>query len=175
MVLATQNPHEHYGTYPLPESQRDRFSLRIDIGYAAADVEAKLLERAPQRRIASREPDAGANHGTAAELLAAQAAADDITVHPDIARYAQSVVGQTRNSTGLRLGVSTRGALAWIGAARARAFLSGRAFVSIDDVQDLAVPALAHRVLTRDETSSDGTALAGELIRAILASTPVPL
>ena len=133
MVIATQNPSEHHGTYPLPESQRDRFMLRVAMGYAAADIEAALLagahaESAPLDAVCS--PDA---------IVAARRAVDAVFVHADLAGYAQRVVQATRVHEGVRLGVSTRGALAWMRAARAHAWLDGRTQVVIDDLQDLAV------------------------------------
>jgi MoxR-like ATPase len=171
-VIATQNPEEHHGTYPLPESQRDRFLLRLSMGYAAADVEAALLQsggvessaRAPAQRVVDAN--------TLTEL---QDAAKRVHLHADLAAYAQRVVQATRESAAIRLGVSTRGALAWTAAARARALLEGRAQVGIDDLQDLAVPALAHRILPTQAGTGDQAAYAQELIRELIASVPVPL
>jgi MoxR-like ATPase len=162
MVLATQNPLEHHGTYPLPESQRDRFTLCVSLGYAAAEIEAELLANPPSvgPLEAVTDPDT---------VAAAQRRAAEMFLHADLAAYAQRVVQATREHAGLRLGVSTRGALAWVAAARARAFLRDRSHVSIDDLQDLAVPALAHRVLR----SATGSAT-DDVIRTIVASTAVP-
>jgi len=167
MVIATQNPTEHYGTYPLPESQRDRFMLRLEMGYAVADVEAELL--------------AGKGESSAAPLavctldaiLAAQAGAQEVFVHPDLAAYAQRVIHATRNHASVRLGVSTRGGIAWVRAARARAWIDKRAQLSIDDLHDLAVPTLAHRLIA-SAASDDGVAVAAERVREIVATTPVP-
>ena len=166
MVIATQNPLEHYGTYPLPESQRDRFVLRLSMGYAAPDVEAALLQgshtaEAPQAVVT---PD---------DVSSAQRAARDIFVHPDLARYAQAIVQATREHPRARLGVSTRGALAWVAAARAKALLGGREQVSLDDLQELAVAALAHRVLP-SLASDEASASSEEIVREITATVPVP-
>lgn len=166
MVIATQNPLEHYGTYPLPESQRDRFVLRLSMGYAAADVEAALLQgtntgEAPQAVVSPED------------VLAAQRAARDVFLHADLATYAQAVVQATREHPRARLGVSTRGALAWVSAARARAMLQGREQVALDDLQELAVPALAHRVLP-SLASDEASASSEELIREVTANVPVP-
>jgi len=166
MVIATQNPLEHYGTYPLPESQRDRFVLRLSMGYAAPDVEAALLQGshtagAPQAVVT---PD---------DVLSAQRAARAVFVHPDLAKYAQAIVQATREHPRARLGVSTRGALAWVAAARAKALLGGREQVSLDDLQELAVAALAHRVLP-SLASDEASASSEELIREITATVPVP-
>jgi MoxR-like ATPase len=98
-----------------------------------------------------------------------------VFVHEDIARYAQKVIAATRESGALRLGVSTRGALAWMSAARARAHLDGRTQVSIDDLQELAVPALAHRILPGGGAAGDSVAVAEEMVRDILAQVPVPV
>jgi MoxR-like ATPase len=162
MVLATQNPLEHHGTYPLPESQRDRFTLCVSLGYAAADIEAELLASPPPTRPVQPATDPET-------IAAAQERAAAVLLHPDLAVYAQRVVQATREHDGLRLGVSTRGALAWVAAARARAFLRDRTHVTIDDLQDLAVAALAHRVV-RSATGSSPE----EVIRTIVASTIVP-
>lgn len=166
MVIATQNPLEHYGTYPLPESQRDRFVLRLSMGYAAPQVEAALLQ-------GSRTAAATRAVVTPDDVLAAQQAARDIFVHADLATYAQAVVQATREHPRARLGVSTRGALAWMSAARARALLGSREQVSLDDLQELAVPALAHRVLP-SLASDEAGASSEELIREITATVPVP-
>jgi len=170
-VIATQNPEEHHGTYPLPESQRDRFMLRISMGYAAAEIEAALLQTGgvdPQARAAKQVT----NPATLTEL---QDAAKRVHLHPDLAAYAQRMVQSTRDSAAIRLGVSTRGALAWVAAARARALLEGRAQVGIDDLQELAVPALAHRIMPTQAGTGDQAAYAQELIRELIASVPVPL
>ncbi len=166
MVIATQNPLEHYGTYPLPESQRDRFVLRLSMGYAAADVEAALLQgngTRPQTEAVVSPQD----------VLAAQRAAQKVFVHADLAAYAQAVVQATREHPRARLGVSTRGALAWVAAARARALLQGREQISLDDLQDLAIAALAHRVLP-SLASDEASASSEELVREITATVPVP-
>jgi MoxR-like ATPase len=178
VVIATQNPEEHHGTYPLPESQRDRFLLRLSMGYASAEVEAALLLSGGVQ-VSARAP-AGSARGSSgvespAALLELQAAATRVHLHPDLARYAQQLVQSTREAAEIRLGVSTRGALAWVAAARARALLGGRGQVSIDDLQELAVPALAHRVVPAQAGSGDQVALAQELIRELIASAPVPV
>ncbi len=166
MVIATQNPLEHYGTYPLPESQRDRFVLRLSMGYAAPEIEAALLtgdgKTRPIDAVVGPE-----------DVRSAQVAASKIFLHADLATYAQAVVQATREHPRARLGVSTRGALAWVAASRARALLAGRDQVSLDDLQDLAVPALAHRVLP-NLASDDASASSEEVVREIIASVPVP-
>jgi MoxR-like ATPase len=169
-VLATQNPQEHHGTYPLPESQRDRFLMRVSMGYAAPEIEALLLQGSGSKRRA--EVPAVID---APRLIALQDAASEVFLHEDLARYAQSVVQRTREEARLRLGVSTRGALAWVAAARGRALLKGRSRVTIDDLQELAVAVLAHRVLLAQATSDEHAATSQELIRDLIAQLPVPV
>ncbi len=170
-VIATQNPEEHHGTYPLPESQRDRFMLRLSMGYAASEVEAALLQTGgvdPQARAAKQvaAPDT---------LTQLQTAAKRVHLHADLATYAQRVVQATRELPAIRLGVSTRGALAWVAAARARALLDGRGAVGIDDLQELALPALAHRILPAQAGTGDQAAYAQELVRELIARVAVPV
>nr|MCH9686996.1 AAA family ATPase [Deltaproteobacteria bacterium] len=169
MVIATQNPAEHHGTYPLPESQRDRFALRITLGYAEAEVESALLVAGSAAGAVSTEPVA-----SLADLEAAQRAAAALHLHPDLAAYAQAVVQHTREHAELAQGVSTRGALAWVATARARAWLDGRDHVSPDDLQTLAVPALAHRVVLRAVAGEAADIAAAEHIREAIAGVPVP-
>ena len=171
VVIATQNPEEHHGTYPLPESQRDRFMFRLSMGYADAAVEAALLLSGGQRGGGAWP----ASEPVPSNLPELQTAADAVHLHPDLAGYAQSVVQATREAGQLRLGVSTRGALAWVAGARARALLNDRTQVSIDDLQELAVPALAHRVVPAQAGSGDQVALAQELVRELIATVPVPV
>ena len=172
VVLATQNPEEHHGTYPLPESQRDRFLLRVSMGYAAAEVETQLLlDNDDMSGRPSRVEPVLSDPG---ELVDLQRAARAVHLHPDLAAYAQRVVASTRETHAIRLGVSTRGALAWVAAARARALLDGRTHVSPEDLQSLAVPALAHRLVPENVGVGDQTAVADELVRDVLASVPVP-
>ena len=161
IVLATQNPEEHHGTYPLPESQRDRFMLRVSMGYAAPDIEVGLLLD-PR---ASDDTPVPAALDTPEQLSQLQAQAEAVHLHEDLARYAQNLVQATREETALRLGVSTRGALSWVAAARAKALLDGRDHVLPSDLQDLAVPALAHRVLPAQSSAGDHGRVADELVR----------
>lgn len=169
MVIATQNPLEHHGTYPLPESQRDRFALRVTLGYADSEVEAALLQAGASAGRLSTEPVA-----TLEQVAAAQAAAAAVHLHPDLAGYAQRVIQGTRAHAELAQGVSTRGALAWVATARARAWLAGRDHVSVQDLQALAVPALAHRVVLRTAEGDATEAVVAEHVREIVAQTPVP-
>lgn len=171
-VLATQNPEEFYGTYPLPESQLDRFLLRIHVGYPAHEVERQILL---SRR--GRDPTEGLpTVADKDDLIAAQAVVDDIRVEDDVIDYLHKVVLATRQTKLLALGASTRGALAFERALRARALVAGRTYVTPDDVQALAVHALAHRVRVAGlHDSGVGRHDAERVIRELLSELPVPI
>jgi MoxR-like ATPase len=145
MVIATQNPEEHYGTYPLPESQLDRFLLRIRIDYPSAEDERLLLLESPGRSgdtLAELAPVLRIS-----DVRALQEATDSVHLEPDLAGYIVAVSRETRRSPHLSLGVSPRGQLAWRNAARASALLEGRNYVLPDDLKALAIPVLAHRLV----------------------------
>jgi MoxR-like ATPase len=171
-VVATQNPEEFYGTYPLPESQLDRFLLRIHVGYPAADVERQILLR---RR--GSDPTENLTAVTSKdELLAAQRAVDDVHVDDDVIEYLHAIVVATRETKLLALGASTRGALAFERAVRARAIVSGRTYATPDDVQALAVHALAHRVRVAGvHDTGVGRNDAERVVRELLTKLPVPI
>nr|MDQ6922102.1 MoxR family ATPase [Candidatus Dormibacteraeota bacterium] len=147
-VVATQNPVEYEGTYPLPEAQLDRFLLRLGVGYPSREEEWTLLER----RIANRadevllEPQA-----TGADLLAMRRAVEQVHVDPGVGRYIVDLARSTRESSRLQVGASPRGSLALLKLARSRAVLRGRDFVIPEDVKAVAVAALAHRLILRPE------------------------
>ncbi len=172
MVLATQNPVEHFGTYPLPESQMDRFLLRIHLGYPSREVERSLL----------RDRDGGdpvANLGPVIDhtaLQAAQDAVEKVRVEDALVDYAMNVIEETRRSSAIAIGASTRGALAWYRAAQAHAFADGRGFCVPDDFKLLAVPALAHRITLPAAHESLGRARveAERAIADIVARVAVP-
>jgi MoxR-like ATPase len=143
MVIATQNPAEHYGTYPLPESQMDRFLLRIAVGYPQKAVERELLR---ERGGA----DLLANLAAVVDLATVRTLQDGvetIRVEDALLDYAMQIVGETRRHPAVSVGVSTRGALAWYRSAQAAALAAGRDFVVPDDIKSLAVPCLAHRLV----------------------------
>jgi MoxR-like ATPase len=171
-VIATQNPEEFYGTYPLPESQLDRFLLRIHVGYPAADVERQILSR---RR--GQDPTESIQPVTSKEeLLAAQRAVDEVHVDEDVVDYLHAIVVATRETKLLALGASTRGALAFERAVRARAIVSGRTYATPDDVQALAIHALAHRVRVAGvHDTGVGRNDAERVIRELLTKLPVPI
>ena len=166
MVLATQNPREYEGTFPLPESQLDRFLLRVRIGYPDLEDEKAIL------RGAAATPDTLAPALSPDDVLRLQALAESVRVADLVLDYVMALVTATRESPQLVLGVSPRGARALVAAARAAALTDGRDFVVPDDVKRLAIPALAHRVIAR---GTDAGALDAEsVVRAIVQDVPVP-
>jgi len=145
LVIATQNPEEHYGTYPLPESQMDRFLLRIRMDYPSPEDEKRILLESPGR--AADTLAALPAVLSIADVRALQDAADRVHLAPELAEYIVGVARETRQSPHLALGVSPRGELAWRNAARASALADGRDYVLPDDLKSLALPVLAHRVV----------------------------
>jgi len=169
-VLATQNPHEFSGTYPLPEVQLDRFLLRMSVGYPSAEAElAMLYARQIADPLTSVETVASAS-----DLLAMQEAARQVEVKPPVGRYLLAITAATRGHKDLALGASPRGALALFRAAQARAFLAGRAFVSPGDIQALAAPVLAHRIQLTPEARYAGRG-ADAILADALRAVRVPL
>ncbi len=143
MVLATQNPIEYEGTFPLPEAQLDRFMLRIRLGYPGLDDEIRILERQQFRHPVETLEQVATVEG----LVAAQEAVKAVHVSPPVRRYIVSLTRRTREHPDVYLGASPRGSLALYRGAQARAAIEGRGFVLPDDVKGLALPALAHRVI----------------------------
>jgi MoxR-like ATPase len=148
LVVATQNPIEYEGTYPLPEAQLDRFLLRLSVGYPSPEHEWAMLARRLERTADEVEL---AQVATAADVLAMQRAVEQVHVAESIGRYIVELVGATRASPRVQVGASPRGTLAVLKVARARAALAGRDFVTPEDVKAVAVPALAHRLILRPE------------------------
>lgn len=170
LVLATQNPLESEGTYPLPEAQLDRFTLRVSVGYPDADAELDLLRRRVQRRgnaVALRQVIDGAG------VRALQAAVETVHVADDLLAYVVALVTATRTDARTEAGASPRAALALVAAARANAALAGRGFVVPDDVKALAQPTLAHRLVLRPEAWIRGISQA-TVVADCLASVPTP-
>ena len=169
VVLATENPIEYEGTFPLPEAQLDRFLVRISMGYPGRQNEMEMLER--QHR--EHPLDALRQVVRVEELLIAQAAIKEVHVAPAVAEYVVSLVEATRNHADVYLGASPRGSLALYNAARAWAALAGRDYVIPDDVKALAEPTLAHRIIVTPSARMrhvDGRAVVGSLLGAV----PVP-
>jgi MoxR-like ATPase len=172
MVIATQNPVEHHGTYPLPESQLDRFFMRLRIGYPERTSEREIV-----RQSGATLPEAGPSGLVAEDILRLQDAAHGVLVEDAVVDYILAIVEQTRHHESLALGVSPRGSQALYRAAQALALLEGRDYATPDDVKRLAVPVFAHRVVidTRN-TLVERRLEAGErIIEQILTQVEVPL
>jgi MoxR-like ATPase len=173
LVIATQNPIEHHGTYPLPESQLDRFLLRVRMGYPQAANEREILRsEAGAARLEEVQPVA-----TGADILVMQEEITRVKVDDSLVDYALEIVRRTRESDSLSLGVSPRGSLMLYRAAQAMAYLDGRMFTTPEDFKSLAVAAFSHRVVVNARYSSTlkRSEQAETIIRDILQTVPVPL
>ncbi len=169
-VMATQNPIEHEGTYPLPEAQVDRFLLKIDVGYPNREQEIEIL----QRRRARREDDATIEPVTTPdEVRALQAALEDVHIDPAVEGYIVDIVAATRAHSQVDVGASPRGSLALLKVCRARAALAGRDFVTPDDVKVVAQPALAHRLILKPDPWIRGVRTSS-VLSDVLAQVAVP-
>jgi MoxR-like ATPase len=169
MVLATQNPIEYEGTFPLPEAQLDRFLLRIHLGYPAPSDEANVL----QLQMLRHPIEDLAPMTTASELQQLQLAVRSVHVEPQLQRYIVHLVGLTREHPDVYLGASPRGSLALMRASQARAMLVGRDYVIPDDVKALAIPALAHRLIMSPEARMRNATAIG-VVASVLQEVPVP-
>jgi MoxR-like ATPase len=170
VVIATQNPIEMEGTYPLPEAQLDRFLLRVGVGYPDADAEREILKRRRERRTdATTVPTIV----TRSELLAMQGALEDIFVSEALERYIVALAQATRADPRVTLGASPRGSLALLKLARAEAAIRGRDFVLPDDVKAVAVAALAHRLVLRPELWVSSTT-PRHVVDGVLREVPAP-
>lgn len=170
IVIATQNPIEYEGTFPLPEAQIDRFILRLEMGYPDMDSEIEILNR----RHIRKEDEVELSVITDKEqLLEARQAVESVFIDPDIERYIVQLVQRTRSDANVYVGASPRGALALLKLTRALAAIKGRDYVLPDDVKELAVPALAHRlILSPDLWAKKLTAT--DVIETIIRTTAVP-
>ena len=169
-VLATQNPLEHEGTYPLPEAQLDRFLLRTAFGYPSRDDEVEVLGRRIERQVDEIELRPVVDRET---LLEMQRAVEQVHVAESIQRYCVDIVAATRESQSSAVGASPRGSLALLKLARCKAALAGRDYVLPDDVKAIGVPALAHRLVLRPELWVQRIS-AEDVIRDVLAGVPTP-
>ena len=174
LVMATQNPLEHHGTYPLPESQLDRFLMRITIGYPDGDAERRILVES-----ASLEPvvDRLRSVLTPPQVLRLQSRVEEVEVDPAILDYLMTIVERTRTTPKLRMGVSPRGNILVFRAARAYALTHGRTYLVPDDVRDLIVPCLAHRILPAGSagTTFDVHDEAASVLEGILDEVEAPV
>ena len=173
LVIATQNPVEHHGTYPLPESQLDRFLMRIKMGYPSLETEREILrKRANDDPLQSLEPVASVQ-----DVLAMQDAVTHVKVDTSLHDYALEIVNRTRRTDQLALGVSPRGTLLLQRAAQARAFLDARDYCLPDDFKKLAVAVFSHRVVasSRHASLQKKSETTESVLREIVDSVPVPL
>jgi MoxR-like ATPase len=172
LVAATQNPVEYEGTYPLPEAQLDRFLLKLTVALPERADEISIITRHATgfdpRDLSGLRPVAGA-----ADLAAARQAVSQVRIAPEIAGYIVDLCRATRQSASLRLGVSPRGATALLASSRAWAWLSGRDYVTPDDVKTLARPTFRHRIQLRPEAELEG-ATADGVLDGVLATVAVP-
>jgi MoxR-like ATPase len=174
VVAATQNPVEYEGTYPLPEAQLDRFLLKLTLPLPERSDEFEVLRRHSTGFDPRDLAAAGVRPvASATDLEAASRGVQSVTVAPEILEYIVDIARATRAAPSFQLGVSPRGATALLGASRAWAWLSGRGFVTADDVKALVLPALRHRVALRPEAEMDGV-VADDVLGSILATVAVP-
>lgn len=171
MVIATQNPFEFEGTYALPESQLDRFLMRISLGYPGHEHDRQILN-AHRHSEPVAQLQAVINPGQVIEL---QNAAREVTVEQSVADYLLDVVHATRSAETLHVGVSTRGALSLYKACQALAFLEGRGFVTPDDVKRLSVPVLSHRVIAKGYLQGTQRDMVEGIVRRIVETVPTPV
>jgi MoxR-like ATPase len=174
VVIATQNPVEYEGTYPLPEAQLDRFLFKLLVGYPSFEQEQEVLAR-HDRGLDPHDIEAAGVRAvaTAADLGRARDVIDRIRVEPSVLGYMVAVARATRESPSLTLGVSPRGATALLHAAKAWAWLAGRDFVTPDEVKAVVKPGLRHRIMLRPEVELEGATPDG-VLDGILAAVPVP-
>ena len=170
LVIATQNPIESEGTYPLPEAQLDRFILTTSLGYPEPEDEVELLSRRLERKRDEVELEAVV---TPEEFTAMQASLEEVHIEESLREYTVALVAATRESAQLEVGASPRGALALLKLARARAAVNGRDFVTPDDLRTIAVPALSHRVVLGAEAWARQVS-PEEVVRGIADSVPAP-
>lgn len=174
-VFATQNPVEYEGTYPLPEAQKDRFLLKVEMSYPERDEELALASQSlggepPERRLASGEVEAVLDEATLAQM---RDALRGITVRDELAAYAVDLVRQSRSSESIQVGAGPRATLALLLSSRALAAIEGRDFVTPDDIRTMAEPVLAHRIVLRPEYEIEGVTIR-EALDKLLEAVEVP-
>jgi MoxR-like ATPase len=171
LVIATQNPYEYEGTYPLPENQLDRFMMCLDLGYPDRETERLILRQHREGQpVESLSPVIDVD-----QLVQIQKEVCNVRVDDSISDYMLEIAGRTRSHSDLVLGVSTRGALTLYRAAQALALTEGRNYVIPDDVKEIAVPVLAHRVVCRGVFREGHRQRASQVLRGLLDSLPVPI
>ncbi len=171
LVLATQNPIEYEGTFPLPEAQLDRFMIKVAVGYPSVEEEQLILRR---RRERKQDEVTLSKIVDAKQLLEMRAAVEGVHVEPDLENYIASLVHATREDRRVAVGASPRGSLAFLKMARAHAALNGRDYITPDDVKHYGQAILSHRIILQPEYWM-AHKVTGEVIRDVLARTPVPV
>ena len=171
IVLATQNPVDFVGTYPLPEAQLDRFFMRVSIGYPSADEETEILDRyaSGKKPIADLKPIC-----TSSDILRLQQEVESVYSAKEIRSYIAAIAAASRRTNALQLGVSTRAAISLLRAAQANALLDGRDYVSPEDVKRMAEPVLAHRLVLSPEARMRNMT-AEKILAGVIGSVPVPV
>ncbi len=173
-VFATMNPIEHEGTYPLPEAQLDRFLFKVLVGYPAPEVEARLLSQAHARSPSSSPAELGVRAvSSPEEVLAARALVEKVLVREDLPEYVVRLCGETRRSPSLRLGASPRAGVMLLRAAKALAAVRGRDYVTPDDIKELFVPTLRHRIVLDPAEEIEGVR-PEEILARVLDGVEVP-
>jgi MoxR-like ATPase len=171
LVLATQNPIEYEGTFPLPEAQLDRFMLKLTVGYPNVDEEREILRRRRERRqdeaILSKVTDAN-------QLMEMRQVVENVHVHRDLEEYIAKLVHETRGDRRVAVGASPRGSLAFLKMSRARAALEGREYVTPDDIKHFATPVLIHRLILQPEYWM-AQKISDDVIKDAFAKVPVPV
>jgi MoxR-like ATPase len=170
LVIATQNPWEFEGTYPLPENQLDRFMMCLSLGYPRRESEREIL----RRHRAGQPVDELQSVASPEELLAIQKQVQQVKVEESLADYMLDIADRTRNHSELTLGISTRGVLTLYRAAQAHAWVDGRDFVIPDDIKNTAIPVLAHRLVCRGVVTESRRQRAARILRTLLDALPVP-
>lgn len=168
-VMATQNPIEYEGTYPLPEAQLDRFLFRLHVGYPAFKDELQLMMGVRQQSLEAIQPVI-----TSAELSQLKEAVKEVFVHESVARYALQLVEASRKHNGVALGVSPRGGIAFLSGAKAYALTEGRTYVTPEDLQKVMPAVFGHRILLRGGRGADQEVI-DEMIQQMLRRVPVPI
>jgi MoxR-like ATPase len=172
MTLATQNPVEHEGTYPLPEAQLDRFIMKVLIDYPSREAECQIVTRAAANTLGTAADPVQLVCGVA-EIIAAQQATAAIQVVPEVVNYAVAIAQATRESRSVSLGAGTRGAISLVKIGKAFAALAGRGFVTPDDIKRAALPVLRHRVQLTPEVAIGGQDI-DEVLLSLIESVPAP-
>jgi MoxR-like ATPase len=171
ITIATQNPIEYEGTFPLPEAQLDRFLIKLSVGYPSADDEQEILRRRRERKqdLVELSPVLSGE-----DFLAMRRAIEEIYLHPDLERYIVAIITKTRNHRQVTVGASPRGSLALLKLSRAWAAMQGRVYVLPDDVKRFIVPALRHRLILQPDLWTSPRA-ADTILMEIIQTTPVPV